>query len=176
MTMTIFKDISNFNNINDYLPILNGTLNTVLLIMFLVLHKYVRSFYLEKWYKTFHLSSIIENVTTLMCIIIVTRYIYNNISYEWNVFCFTLLAVIIMIIYDIVFYLVFSYIPKGYSNIVDFFKKYKSELTYKNISINSIMIIITCLLSSYFSTLDNNMNIITLISTLFFIPYLLYID
>ena len=98
--MIIFKDISNFNNINDYLPILNGTLNTVLLIMFLVLHKYVRSFYLEKWYKTFHLSSIIENVMTLMCIIIVTRYIYNNISYEWNVFCFTLLAVIIMIIYD----------------------------------------------------------------------------
>ena len=79
-------------------------------------------------------------------------------------------------IYDVAFYLVFSYIPKGYSSIIDFFKKYKSELTYKNLSINSVMIIITCLLSSYFSTLDNNMNIITLISTLFFIPYLLYLD
>jgi len=174
--MIIFKDISQFNNTNDYLPILNGVLNTVLLIMFLVLHKYVRSYYLEKWYKTFHLSSIIENVTTFMCIIIASRYIYNNILHEWNIFLFTLLAVIIMIIYDIVFYLVFSYIPKGHNYIINFFKKYKSELTYKNISINSIMIIISCLLSSYFSTLDNNMNIITLISTLFFIPYLLYID
>ena len=174
--MIIFKDISHFNNTNDYLPILNGVLNTVLLIMFLVLHKYVRSYYLEKWYKTFHLSSILENVTTLMCIIIASRYIYKNISHEWNIFCFTLLAVIIMMIYDIAFYLVFSYMPKGYSSIVDFFKKYKGQLTYKNLSINSIMIIMTCLLSSYFSTLDNNMNIITLISTLFFIPYLLYID
>jgi len=176
MTMTIFKDISNFNNTTDYLPILNASLNTVLLIMFLVLHKYVRSYYLEKWYKTFHLSSIIENVTTLMCIIVASRYIYTNTLYEWNIFCFTLLAVIIMIIYDIVFYLVFTYMPKGYSYIVDFFKKYKSELTYKNIGINSIMIITACLLSSYFSTLDNNINIITLISTLFFIPYLLYLD
>jgi hypothetical protein len=176
MTITIFKDISNFNNINDYLPILNAALNTVLLVMFLILHKYVRSYYLEKWYKTFHLSSIIENVTTLMCIVIATRYIYKNISYEWNIFCFTLLAVIVMMIYDISFYLVFTYIPKGYSRILDFFKKYKSQLTYKNIGINSIMIIFTCLLSSYFSTLDNNMNIITLISTLFFIPYLLYLD
>jgi len=174
--MTIFKNISNFNNTDDYLAILNGTLNTVLLIMFLVLHKHLKSVYLEKWYKTFHLSSIIENVTTLMCVIIATRYVYTKFLHKWNLLFFLFLGVVIMMVYDVVFYLVISYLPKGYSYIVNFLKKYKSQLTYENIGINSIMIIVACLLSSYFSTLNNNLNIITTISTIFFIPYLLYLD
>ena len=34
----IFKDISNFNNVNDYLHILNGSLNAHLIIIFLLYH------------------------------------------------------------------------------------------------------------------------------------------
>ena len=32
----MFKDISNFTNVNDYLPILNGSLNADLIIIFLL--------------------------------------------------------------------------------------------------------------------------------------------
>lgn len=172
--MELFRDISNFNNTKDYLPIFNGALNIVLLVIFLVLHKWLSSYYLKKWYKTFNLSAIIENVTTLMVIIIITRFIYKYLFHSWNIILFTLLASVITIIYDIFFYMIFISLPKGYSDIIDFFKKYRRQIGYKGILINVFMIIFVCLTSSYFSTLDNNMNIITLISTLFFIPYLLY--
>jgi len=174
--MEIFNDISKFNNTNDYLPILNGTLNAVLLLIFLVFHGFMSSPYLKNWYKKFNLSSIIENVMTLMLIIILTRYFYKTLFNEWNIFSFTFIAIIIIIMYDTIFYITILVIPKGYSYIVDFFKQYKKQLDYETILINVCMIIIICLMSSYFAGLDNNINIITLISTLFFIPYLLYIE
>jgi hypothetical protein len=129
-----------------------------------------------RWYKKFQLSSIIENVTTLMLIIILTRYVYKYVFNEWNILSFIFMSIVIIVIYDILFYITICYIPKGYSYIVDFFKKYKKQLNYKSFAINICMIIIICLLSSYFATLDNNINIINFISTLFFIPYLLYIE
>ena len=49
----IFKDISNFNNVSDYLPILNGCVNADLFILFLVFHGAFKSVYLKKWYKFF---------------------------------------------------------------------------------------------------------------------------
>jgi len=33
----MFKDISNFNNVNDYLPILNGCINADLIIIFFII-------------------------------------------------------------------------------------------------------------------------------------------
>jgi hypothetical protein len=34
----MFKDISNFSNVNDYLPILNGCVSADLIIIFLLYH------------------------------------------------------------------------------------------------------------------------------------------
>ena len=45
----LFKNISNFSNVNDYLPILNGCLNADFIILFLVFHGAFKSFYLKKW-------------------------------------------------------------------------------------------------------------------------------
>ena len=45
----IFADISDFNNVNDYLPILNGAITADLTIIFLVFHGVFRSVFLKKW-------------------------------------------------------------------------------------------------------------------------------
>ena len=37
--MNNFKDISKFNNVNDYLPLFNGVLITELIVLFLFNHK-----------------------------------------------------------------------------------------------------------------------------------------
>ncbi len=47
----MFKDISNFNNVNDYLPILNGCVNADLIIIFLLYHGIFKSKLLGQWYK-----------------------------------------------------------------------------------------------------------------------------
>ena len=62
----IFKDISNFNNVNDYLPILNGSLNADLIIIFLLYHGIFNSSLLKKWYKKYQLSAVIADVLILV--------------------------------------------------------------------------------------------------------------
>ena len=73
----IFKDISNFNNINDYLPILNGCVNADLVILFLVFNGVFKSFYLKKWYKKYQLNAVLADVLILVIGIILARFFYK---------------------------------------------------------------------------------------------------
>ena len=45
----MFIDISNFNNVNHYLPILNGCINADLIIIFLLNHGILKSRLLNLW-------------------------------------------------------------------------------------------------------------------------------
>ena len=82
----LFKDISNFNNVNDYLHIFNGCLNADLLFMFLLYHGAVKSKMLKQWYKKFTLSAVIADVFILIIGIIITRYIYKYFFNEFSIF------------------------------------------------------------------------------------------
>ena len=157
----IFKDISNFNNINDYLPILNGCLNADIIIIILVFNNVFNSIYLKKWYNTFKLSAVIADTLILIIGIIIARFFYGYLFKEFNIWLFTGLAVVIQIIHDILFYLLFKNVPKGYNYMLDVFKSYAKEVGVGAILGDSLMMIIACLLSSYFATFSLNQNIIT---------------
>jgi hypothetical protein len=172
----IFKDISNFNNINDYLPILNGCINADLIILFLLFHNVFSSKYLKKWYKEFNLSACIADVLILFIGIIIARFFYGYIFDKFNIVYFTLLALGIQITHDICFYLLFKNTPIGYNFMLDFFKLYAKEVGVNAILGDSFMMIIACLLSSYMATLNMNMNIITLVISCYFIPYMIYYE
>jgi len=173
----IFADISRFNNINDYLPILNGCINADLLIMFMLFHGILfKSNYLKKWYTTFTLSACLADILILVIGIILARLVYHFFFSGFSIWNFTGLAVSIQIIHDLLFYYLFSITPIGYSFILDFFKKYAQEVSYRAILGDSFMMIAACLLSSYFAGLNTNMNIISLIVSLYFIPYILYME
>jgi len=169
----IFADISNFSNVNDYLPILNGCLNADLIIIFLVFHKIINLFYLKKWYKTFKLSAVLADVLILVIGIIIARFLYKYIFSDFNIWKFTGLAVCIQIIHDILFYLFFTSVPRGYNFMLDFFNSYAKEVDAGAIFGDSFMMIIACLLSSHFATLGTNRNIILLIISLYFLPYVI---
>lgn len=100
----MFKDISNFDNVNDYLPILNGCINADLIIIFFVFHNVFKSFYLRKWYHKYQLNAVIADVLILMIGIILARFFYKFIFDSFNIWKFTALAVFIQIIHDILFY------------------------------------------------------------------------
>ena len=57
----IFKDISIFTNVIDYLPILNGSLTADLIIIFLLHNGIFKSSLLKKWYKKYQLSAVIAD-------------------------------------------------------------------------------------------------------------------
>jgi hypothetical protein len=55
----------------------------------------------------------------------------------------------------------------------DFFKEYAKEVGAGAILGDSFMMIVACLMSSYFATYSLNMNIVTLIISLYFFPYMI---
>ena len=169
----IFKDISKFYNVNDYLPILNGCINTDLIIIFLVFHGIFKSNYLKKWYHKYQLSAVIADVLILVIGIIIARFFYNYIFTNFNIWKFTGLAVIIQIIHDISFYWFFKSIPYGYNEMLDFFKEYAKEVGIGAILGDTFMMILSCLLSSHFATYTLNINIIILIIAVYLFPYMI---
>jgi len=169
----IFQDISNFAKVSDYLPILNGTLNADLIIIFLLYNGAFNSYYLKKWYKKYQLSSALADVLILFIGIIIARFLYKYFFSSFNIWKFTALALIIQIIHDILFYMFFQSVPLGHNAMLDFFKDYAKEVSYKAILGDSFMMIIACLLSSYFASLSVNSNIIILVFSLYFLPYMI---
>jgi len=169
----MFKNISNFDNTYDYLPILNGCINADLIIIFLVFHNIFKSNYLKKWYHKYQLSAVVADVLILVIGIILSRFFYKYIFDSFNIWKFTALAVCIQIIHDILFYWLFSSLPYGYNEMLDFFKEYAKEVGLKAILGDSFMMILSCLLSSYFATYSLNINIIILIISVYFIPYMI---
>jgi hypothetical protein len=169
----MFGNISNFNNVSDYLPILNGCINADLIIIFLLYHGVFKSYYLKKWYKKYQLSAVIADVLILVIGIIIARYLYKYFFGAFNIWKFTGLAVIIQIIHDILFYLFFKTLPRGYNSMLDFFKDYANEVGGGAILGDSFMMILACLLSSHFATYTLNSNIIVLIFSMYFVPYMI---
>jgi hypothetical protein len=172
----IFGNISDFNNTSNYLPILNGCLNADLIIIFLVFHNIFKSKYLKKWYKTFNLSAVLADTFILIIGIIIARFFYKYLFNEFSIWKFTGLAVVIQIIHDILFYYLFYNLPLGYNFMLDFFKDYAKEVGFKAILGDSFMMILACLLSSVFTKYSLNTNIIALVLSLYFVPYLIYYE
>ena len=169
----MFGNISNFNNVSDYLPILNGCINADLIIIFLLYHGVFKSYYLKKWYKKYQLSAVIADVLILVIGIIIARYLYKYFFGAFNIWKFTGLAVMIQIIHDILFYLFFKTVPRGYNAMLDFFKDYANEVGINAILGDSFMMILASLLSSQFATYTLNSNIIVLIFSVYFVPYMI---
>ena len=81
---------------------------------------------------------------------------------------------LIQITHDILFYMFFSSIPRGVNKMLDTFKDYAKEASYKAIIADSCMMIMSCLIASYLVNQSTNINIIVLITFLYLLPYLLY--
>jgi len=169
----LFKDISNFSNVDDYLPILNGCLNADLIILFLTFHGVFKSFYLKKWYKKYQLSAVLADVLILVIGIILARFFYSYFFDSFNIWKFTFLALCIQITHDFLFYFLFKSLPIGYNSMFDFFKEYAKEVGVGAVIGDSFMMILACLISSNFATYSLNINIIALVFSLYFVPYMI---
>ena len=170
----MFKNIANFNNVNDYLPLFNAVLITDLFVIFLLNIRFIKSQVLRQWYSQYNLSAVIADVLIILIVLIITRAIYYYIFDSFSIIKFIILAVTLQITHDILFYVFFRNIPRGVNKMLDTFKDYANEVSYKAILSDSGMMIMSCLIASYLVNTNTNTNIIVLISSLYFLPYLLY--
>jgi len=168
------KNLADFSNINDYLPLFNAVLITDLFVILLLNIRVIKSQVLKKWYLQYNLSAVIADVLIILIGLIITRAIYYYIFDSFSIVKFIILAVIVQIIHDILFYVFFSSIPRGVNKMIDTFKDYASEVSYKAIFADSGMMIMSCLIAYYLVNKNANTNIIVLILFLYLLPYLLY--
>ena len=170
----MLKSLADFSNINDYLPLFNAVLITDLFVILLLNTRVIKSQVLKKWYLQYNLSAVIADVLIILIGLIITRAIYYYIFDSFSILKFIILAVIVQIIHDILFYVFFSSIPRGVNKMIDTFKDYASEASYKAILADSGMMIMSCLIAYYLVNKNTNTNIIVLILFLYLLPYLLY--
>ena len=169
----MYMNIADFNNTN-YLPLLNGVLITDLFILLLLNANIIQSKVLNTWYSKYNLSAVISDVSIILLAFIVTRFLYDYVFESYSLFKFIILALAVQICHDLLFYLLFSNLPRGVNQMMDTFKDYAKELSYKAIIGDSGMMIMSALIASYLYTQNKNTNIIILIFSLYVLPYLLY--
>jgi hypothetical protein len=169
-----FANISNFNNISDYLPLLNGALLVEIVIIYLTLNGIIiKTKYLTYWYKHYGLSAVIADVLIVMIGLILTRFFYHYFFKSFNIVYFIILALIIQIIHDVSFYLFFTMIPRGSNAMLEVFKNYATEMGASAIVGDSSIIIFSALIGSLMAKSTVNTNIIYLIVLLYTLPYIL---
>ena len=170
----MFHNIADFNNTHDYLPLFNAVLITDLFVILLSNMSIIKSEVLRKWYSQYNLSAVIADVLIILIGLIITRAIYYYIFDKFSILNFIIIAVIVQIIHDILFYIFFRNIPRGVNKMLDTFKDYATDVSYKAILADSGMMIMSCLIAFYLVNKNINTNIIVLISALYLLPYLLY--
>jgi len=170
----MFKSIANFSNTQDYLPILNSVLITDLLVILMLNKNIIKSRVLREWYNKYNISAIICDVLIIFIGIIIARYLYKYLFSSYSLYKFILLAVFIQIAHDALFYQLFKGVSRGQNRMLDTFKDYANEVSFKAILSDSGMMIFASLLSAYLIGKNLNTNIIVLILSLYVMPYLLY--
>jgi hypothetical protein len=168
------NNIANFNNVSDYLPLFNAVLITDLFVILLLNVGVIKSQVLKKWYSQYYLSAVIADVLIILIGLIITRAIYYYIFNQFSLLKFIIVALGVQITHDILFYIFFSNVPRGVNKMLDTFKDYAKDVSYKAILSDSGMMIMACLVGSYLAGKSTNVNIIVLISSMYLLPYLLY--
>ena len=170
----MFKNIANFNNVNDYIPLFNGVMITDLFVILLLNTNVIKSRVLREWYSKYNLSAVIADVLIIMIGLIITRFVYYSVFNEFSIIKFVFLAVVVQIIHDILFYIFFTNVPKGINQMLDTFKDYADEVSYKAILSDSSMMVMASLSASYFASQSANTNMIIMILSLYIMPYFIY--
>ena len=98
----------------------------------------------------------------------------NRLLIKPSLFQFGIIAVIIQIIFDFLFYLLFSFIPKGSNHMLDLFKEWAKFAKLDALWGDSILIIVGVILSSLLNKYSFNTNMFVLILGLYLVPYFIY--
>jgi hypothetical protein len=170
----MFTNIANFSNTKDYLPLLNGVLITDLFVIMCLNMKLIKSVVLKEWYGKYNLSAVIADVLIILIGLIIVRAIYYYIFDTFSIIKFIILAVLVQVIHDVLFYLFFKNVPRGMNMMLDTFKDYANEMSYKAILADSSMMILASLIASFLAGKTLNTNIIVLVIFVYLLPYFLY--
>ena len=154
---TGLKPTINYNNKFEYIPIITANIYADLFIIFVTYAKiYVNFKSLEGWYKKYRLSAMIADILIGVLYILLGRYIVYKSGLRVGLTAFAGICVIIQLIFDFLFYILFTIIPKGSNGMLDYFKLYSKEagasalLNHSSYDTNIVLLIMSIYLVPYF--------------------------
>jgi hypothetical protein len=170
----MLKNLSHFNNVNDYLPIITAALIVDIIVIIRIVFGYINIKSLNTWYNRFGLLAVIADVLSIVIGIIIARFLYPYLFKEYSLVLFLLLTCGVQVCHDLIFAFIFNSIPRGKSNILDVFKDYAREVGVTILFADALMMVSTILLASYLETFSQNFMIVLFIVSLYILPYMLY--
>jgi hypothetical protein len=105
---------------------------------------------LNKWYANFGIVAVISDCLVIVLGILIAQFIAPGS----NAITLAGLSIVVQIVHDVVFYYaVILGVPRGQNSMIDLFKSYAVENSWKILVADSAMIGSTVLLADYLSTL-----------------------
>jgi len=172
---TNLKPTINYNNKFEYIPILTANIYADLFIIFVAFSKiYFNIKSLEGWYKKYRLSAMIADILIGVLYMLLGRYVVYKSGVEIGLTAFAAVCVFIQIVFDFLFYIFFSIIPKGSNNMLDFFKVYSKEAGTGALLGDSFLVLMAVILSAFLNQASYDTNIVLLITSIYLTPYFIY--
>jgi hypothetical protein len=172
---TNLKPTTNYDDKFEYVPILTANIYADLFIIFVAFSKiYFNIKSLEGWYKKYRLSAMIADILIGVLYILLGRYLVYTSGVEVGLTAFAAICVSIQIVFDFVFYMFFSIIPRGSNNMLDFFKVYANEAGTGALLGDSFLVIMAVVLSAFLNQSSYDTNIVLLIMSVYLAPYFAY--
>lgn len=105
---------------------------------------------LDKWYEHFGILAVISDCLVIVLGILVAKMFFPQYPLLYA-------AVAVQIVHDILFYIcVILPTPRGQNQIIDLFKEYAVENSWKIVAYDSLMVASTVLLSQQFATMKKS--------------------
>lgn len=172
---TNLKPTTDYNNKFEYIPILTANIYADLFIIFVAFSKiYFNIKSLEGWYKKYRLSAMIADILIGVLYMLLGRYVVYKSGVEIGLTSFAAICVFIQIVFDFLFYMFFSIIPKGSNNMLDFFKVYSKEAGTGALLGDSFLVLMAVILSALLNQASYDTNIVLLITSIYLTPYFIY--
>ena len=169
------KPTINFDNKFEYLPIITANIYADLFIIFATFSRvYYKILTLEDWYKKYRLSAMIADILIGVLYILLGRYLVYTLKLNVGLTAFAFLCVVIQVIFDFLFYVVFTLVPFGTNNMLDFFKGYSKEVGAKALFGDSVLVILAVIISALLNARSYDTNIVFLILSIYLTPYFIY--
>lgn len=175
-------DISDPNNVSDFIYICLAVLFVDVVVIFLVrFYPEIFGRSLNRWYDLFGLNAVLADVLVIVLGFVIARYVYTYLiapkflNGEWSPVVFTGTVVGTQLIHDILFYLcVILPLPRGQNLMMDIFKDYAASAGGKILLGDALMMTGSTVLAVVLKGLAADKVAFFGFLTAYALPYILY--
>jgi uncharacterized protein YacL len=126
---------------------------------------------LDKWYANFGIVAILSDCLVIVLGVLIAQFMAPDV----NTLTLAGIAIVVQLIHDVLFYyLVILGVPRGQNSIIDLFKDYAVENSWKILVADSAMIGSTVLLADYLSTLKSTHTSFVGLLGVYALTYIMY--